>query len=95
MEDYARTVHPLLSKLEAVMARRGRRKSQLAGIDLNWSVEDAAAFMTVVDMLATSNKQHFGDADARACLLTDASNTGWSIVVSQVRGWVDGKTVAE
>ncbi|KAE9042606.1 hypothetical protein PR002_g3826 [Phytophthora rubi] len=95
MVDYARTVHPLQAKLKDVMARRGRRKSQLAGVDLTWTDEDKDAFSAVVGLLATSNKQHFADKDARVRLLTDASNTGWSIVVSQVRHWDEEKSVAE
>ncbi|GMF14937.1 unnamed protein product [Phytophthora fragariaefolia] len=95
MVDYARTVHPLQAKLEDVMARRGRRKSQLTGVDLTWTDEDKDAFSAVVDLLATSNKQHFADKDARVCLLTDASSTGWSTVVSQVRHWDREKSVAE
>ncbi|OWZ08216.1 hypothetical protein PHMEG_00019275 [Phytophthora megakarya] len=95
MIDYARTVHPLQKMLEQVMAQRGRRKSQLAGVDLSWTEEDKVAFRAVVNLLATSNKQHFADKDARVCLLTDASNTGWAIVVSQVRHWEEGKPVAE
>ncbi|GMF14713.1 unnamed protein product [Phytophthora fragariaefolia] len=95
MVDYARTVHPLQAKLEDVMARRGRRKSQLAGVDLTWTDEDKDAFSAVVDLLATPNKQHFADKDARVYLLTDASSTGWAIVVSQVRHWDGQKSVSE
>ncbi|POM60741.1 hypothetical protein PHPALM_30355 [Phytophthora palmivora] len=93
--DYARTIQPLQAKLEQVMARRGRRKSQLTGVDLEWPGDDAAAFKAAMDLIATSNKQHFVDQEVDVCLFTDASNTGWSIVVSQVLQWDDAVSVTE
>ncbi|OWZ15877.1 hypothetical protein PHMEG_00010415 [Phytophthora megakarya] len=63
MVDYARVVHPLQAKVDGVMSRRGRRKRQLTGVDLEWPDDDVAAFTSVVDPLSTSNNQHFVDKD--------------------------------
>jgi hypothetical protein len=57
MVDYARVVRPLQGKLEDAMAERGRKKTQLAGVDLTWSDADEAAYKVVVSLLATSTKQ--------------------------------------
>jgi transposase InsO family protein len=87
MVDYARTVGPLQAKLEAVMAERGRKKTQLAGVDLPWSKDDEAAFRVVLKLLETSTKQYFVDPAATVCLFTDASNDGWAVVLTQVKEW--------
>ncbi|ETK81445.1 hypothetical protein L915_13054 [Phytophthora nicotianae] len=50
MVDFARVDAPLHSKLEAVMSRRGRRKTQLAGVDLDWTPEVVAAYRAVVSL---------------------------------------------
>ncbi|POM64696.1 Hypothetical protein PHPALM_19741 [Phytophthora palmivora] len=95
MVDYARTVGPLQAKLEKVMATRGRRKSQLAGVDLSWSKADEDAFQLVLELLATSTKQYFADAEAQVCMFSDASARGWSVILTQVSDWDDAKPVTE
>lgn len=65
-------VAPLHSKVEAVVSRRGRRKTQLAGVDLDWTPVDVAAFRAVVTLRTTSSKQYFADADATAYMFSDA-----------------------
>eukprot|EP00644_Phytophthora_capsici_P006058 jgi/Phyca11/97997/e_gw1.2.1300.1 len=49
MVDYARVVGPLQSKLEAVMAQRGRRNAQLTGVELTWPADDKAGDRFVDD----------------------------------------------
>ncbi|POM68944.1 Hypothetical protein PHPALM_14828 [Phytophthora palmivora] len=95
MVDYARTVGPLQAKLEKVMATRGRRKSQLAGVDLSWSKADEDAFQLVLELLATSTKRYFADAEAHVCMFSDASARGWSVILTQVSDWDDAKPVTE
>eukprot|EP00644_Phytophthora_capsici_P011684 jgi/Phyca11/123290/e_gw1.50.483.1 len=95
MVDYARVVGPLQSKLEAVMAQRGRRKAQLTGVELTWPAGDKAAFRAVIDLLTTSAKLFFPDPDAVVCVFSDASLGGWAVVVSQVRNWIAGLPVTE
>lgn len=67
MVDYARTVGPLQDKLENGMAARGRRKAQLAGVDLAWMKEDEVAFQLVIELLGMSTKQYFADSEAQVC----------------------------
>ncbi|GMF57038.1 unnamed protein product [Phytophthora fragariaefolia] len=89
MVDYACTVGPLQDKLEKVMAARGRRKAQLAGVDLTWTKEDEVAFQLVIELLGMSTKQYFADSEAQVCLFSDASARGWSIILTQVAEWND------
>ncbi|GMF56174.1 unnamed protein product [Phytophthora fragariaefolia] len=77
------------------MATRGHRKSQLAGVDLSWSKADEDAFQLVLELLATSTKQYFADADAHVCMFPDASALGWSVVLTQVSDRDDAKSVTE
>ncbi|GMF30938.1 unnamed protein product [Phytophthora lilii] len=87
MVDYARTVAPLQQKLEEVMAARGRRKSRLAGVDLTWTNDDESTFRVVLELLSNSSKLFFPDRDAHVCLFSDASASGWAVVLTQVREW--------
>ncbi|GMF61960.1 unnamed protein product [Phytophthora fragariaefolia] len=85
MVDYARTVAPLQHKLEDVMVTRGRRKSRLAGVDLTWTKDDESAFRVVLKLHSNSSKMFFPDRDAHVCLFSDASASGWAVVLTQVR----------
>ncbi|POM72870.1 Hypothetical protein PHPALM_10354 [Phytophthora palmivora] len=95
MIDFARTVAPLQEKLEHVMRERGRRKSQLSGAKLSWSDADKLAFQQTLEMVKRSCKLIFPDKGATVCLFSDASLTGYSIVITQVRRWQDGAPVED
>jgi hypothetical protein len=57
MVDYARTISPLQEKLKGMMSHRGRPKSQLACVSLEWSDANNAAFKDVINSLSTLNKR--------------------------------------
>lgn len=95
MIDYSRTTAGLQAKLEAVMAVRGRRKAQLTGAKLSWTEEEVVAFQDVLRMVERSCKLAFPDNDATLCMFTDASKTGWALIVTQVVNWKDGIPVDE
>ncbi|KAE9037711.1 hypothetical protein PR002_g6407 [Phytophthora rubi] len=95
MVDYARTVAPLQHKLEEVMVARGRRKSRLAGLDLTWTKDDGSAFRVGLKLLSNSSKMFFPDRDAHVCLFSDASASGWAVVLTQVREWSTDTPVEE
>ncbi|GLD95516.1 hypothetical protein PINS_up004193 [Pythium insidiosum] len=95
MVDYARVVGPLQFKLEEVMRTRGRKKRQLEGVDLPWSKDEEAAFKRVLSLLMTSTKTYFAEPTADVCLFTDASNTGWAVVLTQVKNWVPTASVVD
>uniref|UniRef100_H3H0K0 Reverse transcriptase domain-containing protein n=1 Tax=Phytophthora ramorum TaxID=164328 RepID=H3H0K0_PHYRM len=95
MVDYARTTAPLQEKLERVMQSHGRRKAQLSGAVVEWSKEEAETFRKTLEMIERSCKLAFPDKRATVCLFSDASLTGYALVLTQVLNWQDGVPVEE
>ncbi|OWZ17725.1 hypothetical protein PHMEG_0008294 [Phytophthora megakarya] len=89
MVDYAWTVAPLQEKLEQAMRERGRRKFQLSGATLDWTDDDMSA------MVERSCKLNFPERGATVCMFSDASLSGYAIVITQVRLWQEGIPVEE
>ncbi|KAJ8558743.1 hypothetical protein ON010_g8708 [Phytophthora cinnamomi] len=89
------TVAPLQENLERVMHDRGRRKSQLRGTTLVRAEDEQEAFRATLEMLERSCKLIFPDKGATVCMFTDASLTGWALVVTQVCNWQDGVPVEQ
>eukprot|EP00644_Phytophthora_capsici_P012184 jgi/Phyca11/119395/e_gw1.38.469.1 len=83
MVDYARTTAPLQEKLEHVMQTRGRRKAQLSGATLEWNDEESEAFRKTLEMIERSCKLAFPDKGATVCMFSDASLTGYALVLTQ------------
>ncbi|POM68486.1 LOW QUALITY PROTEIN: Hypothetical protein PHPALM_15352 [Phytophthora palmivora] len=77
-------------KLERVMLKRGRRKSQLSGATLVWTESEREAFRVALEMMERSCKLIFSDKGAAVCIFTDASLT-----VTQIRNWQDGVPVEQ
>ncbi|KAJ0392116.1 hypothetical protein ATCC90586_011506 [Pythium insidiosum] len=84
MVDYARTVGPLQAKLEAVMKTRGRKKTQLTGVDLVWTKEDEKAFQVVLKLLQTSTKQYFVEPTAT---LVPADSPTSTVAAEAILDW--------
>ncbi|KAF1319814.1 hypothetical protein FI667_g12881, partial [Globisporangium splendens] len=59
--DCARTVAPLTTELEHVMAERGRRMSQLSGAKVDWSKDEVVAFRNVLNMIGRCLGGRVGD----------------------------------
>jgi hypothetical protein len=93
MIDYSRITAGLQAKLEKVMAERGRRKAQLTGAKLTWTDEEVVFYQNVLRMIERSCKLAFPDEDATLCMFTDASKTGWALIITQVVNWKDGVAV--
>ena len=49
--------------------------------------EELAAFDSVKEVLSRAATLAFPKPDAETCLLTDASDVGWSVIVTQVEQW--------
>ena len=90
MVDLSRTVAPLQEKLEKVMRERGRRKFQLCDAKLTWSSDERVAFQEAFQMVKRLCKLIFPDKDAVVCMFSDASLTGYSIVIHK---YVAGRRV--
>ncbi|KAJ0408589.1 hypothetical protein P43SY_008936 [Pythium insidiosum] len=94
--DYARLVRPLQDKLDAVLATAKKRTKRVATkIPITLSREEQDAFGQVKRSLADAATLAFPKPDAETCLLTDASDVGWSVIVTQVAEWNADLPVSE
>ncbi|KAJ0408407.1 hypothetical protein ATCC90586_009182 [Pythium insidiosum] len=85
--DYANHVAPLLDKFEQAFDGRSRKQRFAESIILTWTDDERTLYAHFLEHLASSAKVAFPDSSATVCLSTDASDYGWSLVVTQVRGW--------
>ncbi|KAJ0391006.1 hypothetical protein P43SY_011949 [Pythium insidiosum] len=84
---YAQLAAPLQEKLEGAFAGRSRKQRIAEGITLTWTAEEQQSYCEFLDGLGTTTKLTFPDESATVCLCTDASDRGWSLVVTQVDAW--------
>ncbi|OWZ03680.1 LOW QUALITY PROTEIN: hypothetical protein PHMEG_00024542 [Phytophthora megakarya] len=84
---YAEAVKPLQEGLDDALRNKRKSKRAAAAIQVTLSDETRAAFDRVRDLLATSTTLHHPSPDGDMVLVTDASDKGWSIVVTQVEKW--------
>ncbi|KAG4062024.1 hypothetical protein PC123_g3135 [Phytophthora cactorum] len=82
--DYARQVSPLQKRMDQALASTKRTKRAAAGIELELTVEERQALDDMKEMLASAATLDFPEDSATTCLFTDASDTGWSVIVTQV-----------
>ncbi|KAE8989439.1 hypothetical protein PR002_g21447 [Phytophthora rubi] len=86
--DYARLARPLQDTLDKVMATASRRTKRAAtGISIALTVQECAAYNAVKQALVDAATLAFPKPDAEMVLLTDASDIGWSVIVTQVPSW--------
>ncbi|KAJ0397605.1 hypothetical protein ATCC90586_008182 [Pythium insidiosum] len=83
--DYARLVRPLQEKFDTAMQHARRRTKRIAkGIPITLTSAEQEAFSLMKDAIANSSVLAFPDPSADMCLLTDASDEGWAVIVTQV-----------
>ncbi|KAG6612015.1 RNA-dependent DNA polymerase [Phytophthora cinnamomi] len=85
LPDYARTIAPLQDKLNDERTRIGRRSRNALNVPTTWSPAEEVAFKTVVSLVKDSAPMAFPDPDVQLLLFTDASATGYSIILTQTR----------
>uniref|UniRef100_H3H7U3 Reverse transcriptase n=1 Tax=Phytophthora ramorum TaxID=164328 RepID=H3H7U3_PHYRM len=83
LPDYARAIAPLHAKLEAEKKKIGKRNRNALQVATQWSNEERDAFKDVVSLVRDSALMVHPDPDADLCVFTDASLSGFSIVVTQ------------
>ncbi|KAE9342591.1 hypothetical protein PR003_g9399 [Phytophthora rubi] len=94
--DFARAAKPLQEKLDHVLATASRRtKRVVSGIGIELMDTERAAFDELKNKLTNSASLAFPEPDAVMCLITDASDVGYGIIVTQVRSWQAGNPVIE
>ncbi|OWZ14282.1 LOW QUALITY PROTEIN: hypothetical protein PHMEG_00012264 [Phytophthora megakarya] len=91
MVDYSRITSHLHGACDAV----SWAKDQLSGAILEWSAVETEAFRETLRMVERSSKLAFPDKGATVCMFSDASLTGYALVLTQVLNWQDGVPVEE
>ncbi|GMF48225.1 unnamed protein product [Phytophthora fragariaefolia] len=92
--DYARIARPLQDTLDAALSRATKRTKRVAsGIAVDLGVLEKTAYDEMKNLLLTSMTLAFPKEGATMCLLTDASDLGWSVLVTQVVMWQPTKEV--
>ncbi|GAB9477013.1 hypothetical protein Gpo141_00014072, partial [Globisporangium polare] len=85
--DYARVVNPLQTRLQRELKGRKRTKAAAARVALELSDDEKVAFDQVKQLLLRSAVLTYPSPQYPMCLLSDASDTGWGLIVTQVPGW--------
>ncbi|KAH9090266.1 hypothetical protein LEN26_018896, partial [Aphanomyces euteiches] len=85
--EYAQTVHPLQQCLTRALDGKSKKKRIASGIQISLTDDEVKAFEAVKTKLRSAIELAHPRDDATMCLFTDASDTGWSIIVTQVLGF--------
>ncbi|KAE8909796.1 hypothetical protein PF003_g6179 [Phytophthora fragariae] len=93
--DFARVFEPMQSKLNGALVNRSRKKYSARAVALTWVEDERVAYSFALQAIAASAKLYFPEDKATICLLTDASDYGWSIILTQVRDWRNDIPVEE
>ncbi|OWZ09958.1 hypothetical protein PHMEG_00017261 [Phytophthora megakarya] len=83
--DYARAVDPLQQRLDELLSNGKRTKRVASGISVELTTQEKAVFDSTKELLATSATLALPDDKATTCVFTDASDTGYAVVVTQVQ----------
>eukprot|EP00644_Phytophthora_capsici_P002645 jgi/Phyca11/105554/e_gw1.11.774.1 len=88
--DYARLARPLQDTLDKAMAQASRRTKRVAaGIPITLTEQECEAYDAVKQALADTATLAFPKPDSEMVLLTDASDIGWSVIVSHWKSDAD------
>ncbi|KAH9088226.1 hypothetical protein LEN26_019606 [Aphanomyces euteiches] len=93
--EYAMTVEPLQQALNTALEGKAKKKRIASGIKIELTQEEKAAFDAVKSKMRTAVDLLHPRADATLCLFTDASDQGWSIIVTQVDKFDDELPIQE
>ena len=87
--DFARLSLPLQERLDVILAGRKRTKRVASAVAIKLTTMEMAAWDKVKKALVTSVELAHPDDKLEMCLFTDASNEGWSILITQVTDFKD------
>lgn len=82
--DFTRVVEPLQTRLDEALKRNIRTKATAARIAIELSDDEKASCNAVRALLSHSAVLMYPLPKRHMCMLTDASNTGWGLIVIQV-----------
>ncbi|KAG3118055.1 hypothetical protein PI125_g3188 [Phytophthora idaei] len=93
--DFARQVESLQRRLDTALTSTKRTRRAAASIAIELTTDERRAFDQVKDALAAAVTLDFPDDQATTCLLTDASDVGYAIIVTQVADFDSKKPATE
>eukprot|EP00644_Phytophthora_capsici_P004849 jgi/Phyca11/96127/e_gw1.1.1872.1 len=93
--DYAQVARPLQERLDISLTGSKKTKRIAAGIKLNLTEAEVKCFNDVKDLLGNSAMLTFPDPAKQLCVLSDASDYGWGLVVTQMGQWQDDVPIHE
>ena len=86
--NYAVVVEPLHTLMESTYSKVGGKRTKRAirniSITTDWGATHDQAFATIKDQLAAAVNLSHPKSDFELCLFTDASDTHWSAILTQV-----------
>lgn len=86
--NYSSVVEPLHSLMEASYSKAGGKRTKRSirnlSITAEWGATHDDAFSTIIKQLAAAVKLSFPKSEFELCLSTDASDTHWSGILTQV-----------
>jgi len=87
LPDYSRMIAPLQAKLAAEKKRIGGRNRNALAVATTWTEADQAAYQAMLSLVRNSALMASPDPNAELLVFTDASLSGYSIIVTQVVHW--------
>eukprot|EP00644_Phytophthora_capsici_P014219 jgi/Phyca11/98936/e_gw1.3.1324.1 len=81
--NYARVSRPLQERLDEALSGTKKTKRAAAGVQIDLNPDEQAAFEAVKELLGNSAMLTYPDPSKQLVLLSDASDRGWGLVVSQ------------
>ena len=86
--NYSKVVEPLHNLMEAVYAKAGGKRTKRSirniSITAEWGATHDTAFQAIINQLAAAVKLSHPKPEFELCLFTDASDTHWSGILTQV-----------
>ncbi|KAG6622837.1 uncharacterized protein IUM83_09062 [Phytophthora cinnamomi] len=89
--DFARMCKPLQERLDKELAGTRRTKRVAGNISIELTPDEIESFQHVNNLLQNAATLVLPDPAGTICMYSDASNEGWSIILTQVKDW-DNRT---
>uniref|UniRef100_H3H259 RNA-directed DNA polymerase n=1 Tax=Phytophthora ramorum TaxID=164328 RepID=H3H259_PHYRM len=93
LPDYARVVAPLQERLGMERKRIGRRNRNALNVAVTLTEAEITSYNEVKTLIKASVPLVFPSPTSELVVMTDASLTGWSIVVTEIQAWDDSLPV--
>ncbi|KAG6617410.1 DNA/RNA polymerase [Phytophthora cinnamomi] len=89
--DFARMCKPLQERLDKELAGTRRTKRVAGNISIELTPDEIESFQHVKNLLQNAATLALPDSAGTICMYSDASDEGWSIILTQVKDW-DNRT---